>query len=131
MRRKKATGDDNIPVDLLKELGDSELKIMTKLVSKIYISGDWPNDFLDVTMIALPKKNQAKKCSDHKTIRPISHTGKIVAHILSKRFESKIEEVIEDQFEFQKGKGTKDANGLMRIISERVLDVLHRLEKRL
>ena len=53
------------------------------------------------------------------------HTlGKIVARILSKRLESKIEEVIEeDQFGFRKGKGTRDAIGLMRIISERVLDV--------
>ena len=38
MRRKKATGDDNISVDLLKELGDSRLKIMTALVNKIYMS---------------------------------------------------------------------------------------------
>ena len=77
---------------------------MTALVNKIYMSGDWPKDFLDVTMIALPKKNQAKKCSDHRTISLISHTGKIVARILSKRLESKIEEVIEeDQFGFQKG----------------------------
>ena len=88
------------------------------------MSGDWPNDFLDVTMIELPKKNQAKKCSDHRTISLISHTGKIVARILSKRLESKIEEVIEeDQFGFRKGKDTRDAIGLMRIIPERVLDV--------
>ena len=60
MQRKKATGDDNILVNLLKELEDSGLKILTALVNKIYISGDWPKDFLDVTMIALPKKNQAK-----------------------------------------------------------------------
>ena len=60
MRRKKATGDDYIPVDLLKELGDNGLKIMTALVNKIYMSGDWPKDFLNVTMIALPKKNQEK-----------------------------------------------------------------------
>ena len=57
MRRKKATGDDNTPVDLLKELGDNGLKIITALVNKIYMSGDWPKDFLDVTMIALPKKS--------------------------------------------------------------------------
>ena len=37
MQRKKATADDNIPVDLLKELGDSGLKIMTALVNKIYM----------------------------------------------------------------------------------------------
>ena len=75
-------------------------------------------------MIALPKKNQAKKCSNHRTISLISHTGKIVARILSKILESKIEEVIEgDQFGFRKGKGTRDTIGLMRIVSERVLDV--------
>ena len=88
------------------------------------MSGDWPKDILDVTMIALPKKNQAKKCSDLRTIILISDTGKIVARLLSKRLESKIEEVIEeDQLGFRKGKGTRDAIGLMRIISERVLDV--------
>ena len=59
------------------------------------MSGDWPKDFPNVTMIALPKKNQAKKCSDHRTISLISHTGKIVPRITSKRLESKIEEVIE------------------------------------
>jgi Reverse transcriptase (RNA-dependent DNA polymerase). len=75
-------------------------------------------------MIALPKKNQAKKRSDHRTISLISHTGKVVARILSKRLESIIQEVIEEaQFGFQKGKGTRDTIGLMRIISERVLDV--------
>ena len=99
MQKRKATGDDNIPVNLLEKLADSGLKIMTALVNKIYISRDWPKNFLDIIMISLPKKNQAKKCSDHRTISLISHTGKIVAHILSKRLESKIEEVIEgDQF---------------------------------
>ena len=92
---------------------------MTALVNKIYMSGAWPKDFLDVT-----KKNQAKKYGDHRTISLISHTGKIVARILSKRSENKIEEIIaEDQFGFRKGKGTRDAVGLMRIISERELDV--------
>ena len=68
------------------------------------MTGDWPKDLLDYTMIALPKKNQKKKCSYHRKISLISHTGKIVALVLSKRLESKIKEVIEeDQFEFQKG----------------------------
>ena len=74
-------------------------------------------------MIALPRENHAKQCSGHRTISLISHTGKIVARILSKRLESKMEEVIEQyQFGFRKGKGTRDATGLMRIISERVLE---------
>jgi hypothetical protein len=79
MRRKKATGDDNIPEHLLKELRDSELKIMTALVNKMYMSGDWQKDFQD----ALPKKNQARKCSDHRTISLFSQLGKVVSRILS------------------------------------------------
>ena len=63
MRKRKATGYDNILMDLLNELGDSGLKIMTALVNKIYMSGDWPKDFLDVTMIALPKKPRAKNAA--------------------------------------------------------------------
>ena len=96
MWRKEATGDDNIPVDFLKELRDSGLKNITVQVNKIYMSLDWSKDSLDVTMIALPKKNQAKKCSNHKTATLILHTGKIVVHILSKRLESEIEEVIKE-----------------------------------
>jgi Reverse transcriptase (RNA-dependent DNA polymerase). len=103
MRRKKATGDDNTPVDLLKEMGDSGLKIMTALVNKIYMSGHWPKDSLDVTVIALPNKNQTN-WSNQRTISVISHIEKTVARILSKRLERRVEEVIEEeQFGFWKG----------------------------
>ena len=83
-------------MNLLKELGDIRFKIKTVLFNKIDIRADWPKDFLDVTIFALPKKNQEKKCSDHRPISLISHTGKIVARILSKRLGSKIEEFIEE-----------------------------------
>ena len=68
--------------------------------------------------------NSSEIDRDHRTISLNLYTGKIVALILSKRLESKIEEVTEeDQFGFRKGKGTRDAIGLMRIISERVLEI--------
>jgi hypothetical protein len=52
-------------------------------------------------MIALKKKPQATKCSDHRTINIIAHTAKIVAKILRRRIEKKIEDVLgEDQFGF-------------------------------
>ena len=65
MRNKKATGDDDVPGDVLKLDGESGLKIMTKLINTIYETGEWPKDFTEVTMIALKKKPQATKCSDH------------------------------------------------------------------
>ena len=118
MRNKKATGDDDIPGDVLKLLGKDGLKIMKKLINTIYETGEWPKDFTEVTMIALKKKPQATKCSDHRTISLIVHSAKIVAKILRRRIEKKIEDVLgEDQFGFRIGKGTRDAIGMLRIIS--------------
>jgi len=57
-------------------------------------------------MIALKKKPQATKCSNHCTISLITHTAQIVAKILRRRIEKKTEDVLgEDQFGFRRGKG--------------------------
>jgi len=117
MRNKKATGDEDVPGDMLKLLGEGGLKIMKKLINTIYETGEWPNDFTEITIIALKKKPQAKKCSDHRTTSLIAHTAKIVAKIFRRRIEKKIEDVLgEDQFGFRRGKGTRDAIGMLRII---------------
>ena len=74
--------------------------------------------------IALKKKTQAIKCSDHRTISLIAYIAKIIAKILRRRIERKIEDVLgEDKFGFRRGKGTRDANGMMRIIAERTLEI--------
>ena len=97
---------------------------MTKLINTIYETGEWPKDFTEVTMIALKKKPQATKCSDHRTISLIAHTAKIVAKIPRKGIEKRIEYVLgEDKFGFRRGKGTTDAIGMLRIILERTLDI--------
>jgi hypothetical protein len=46
MRNKKATGDDDVPGDVLKLLGESGLKIMSKLINTIYETGEWPTQKL-------------------------------------------------------------------------------------
>jgi hypothetical protein len=70
-------------------------------------------------MIVLKKNPQATKCRDRRTISLIAHTAKIIAKMLTRRMEGKIEDVLgEDQFGFGKGKGTMDAIGMLRIISE-------------
>jgi len=97
---------------------------MTKLINTIYETGEWPKDFTDVTMIALKKKPQATKCRDNRTISLIAHTAKIIAKILRRRIEKKIEDVLgENQFGFRRGKGTRDASVMLRIISERTLEI--------
>ena len=105
VRNKKVTGDDDVPGDVFKLLGEGGLKIMKKLINTIYETEQWPKDFTEVTMIALKMKPQATKCSDHRTISLIAHTAKRVAKILRRRIEKKIEDVLgEDQFGFIRGK---------------------------
>ena len=75
-------------------------------------------------MIALKKKTEATKCSDYRTISLTAHTAKILAKILRRRIEKKIEDVLgEDQFGFRRGKGTRDTIGMIRIIAERTLEI--------
>jgi len=45
MRNKKATGDDDVPGDVLELLGEGGLKIMMKLINTIHETGEWPKDF--------------------------------------------------------------------------------------
>ena len=90
------------------------------MINTIYETGEWPKDFTEVTMIVLKKKPQATKCSDHRTISLIAHTAKQ----LRRRIEKKIEDVLgQDHFGFRRGKGTRDAIGMLRIISERTLEI--------
>jgi hypothetical protein len=92
---------------------------MTKLINTIYETGEWPKDFTEVTMIALKKKPQATKCRDHRIISLIAHRAKIAAKMPKRRIEKKIEDVLgEDKFGFRRGKGTRNAIGMLRIISE-------------
>jgi hypothetical protein len=107
-------------------LGKGGLKILMKLINTIYETGEWPKDFTEVTMIVLKKKPQATKCSDHCTIRLIAHTAIIVAKILKRRIK-KIEDVLGDHFVFRREKGTRDATGMLRIISERTLETDEKL----
>jgi hypothetical protein len=101
MRDKKATRDDVIPENVLKLLGED----------------GFTNDTAD-------QQHTATKCSDHRTLSIIAHAAKIVARILRRRVERKTEDALgEDQFGFRRGKGTRDAIGMLRMISERSLDI--------
>jgi hypothetical protein len=93
MRNKKATRNDDVPEHVLKLLGEDGLKIMTKLINTINETGEWLKDFTDVKMIALKKKPQATKCSDHRTISLNAHRAKRVAKILRRGIKKKIEDV--------------------------------------
>ena len=77
-----------------------------------------------IDMIAVKEKPQVTKCGNHHTISLIAHTAKIIAKVLRRRIERKIEDVLaEDQFGFRRKKGTRHPIGMLRIISERTLEI--------
>ena len=86
--KQKGLRNENIPAELLKELGDNALKRMIVLVT-IFVSRDYLTLGV-IIIISLPKRNQAMKCSDHRYINFISRFGKIVACLLTMRWESKM-----------------------------------------
>jgi hypothetical protein len=70
-----------------------------------------------VTTNAFKKKPKVTQCSDHRKITLIAHTAKIIARRFGRKIERKIEDILgEDQFEFSRGKVTRNAIGMLRII---------------
>jgi hypothetical protein len=65
MRVKKATGDDDVPAEVLELLGEDGLRIVTQLISHLHETGQWHKDFTEFIMLALKNKKGATKCSDH------------------------------------------------------------------
>ena len=72
-------------------------------------------EIIETVLLPIPKKSNAKKCKEFRTISLISHTAKILLRILNRRLRSKMEV---EQFGFRKGKGTRDGIGLIRTIGE-------------
>jgi hypothetical protein len=77
MRHKKATGNDDVPGDVIKLLGEDGLRLMTQLINSMYVTGEWPRVFAEITTNALKKKPKAPNFSYHLTISLIAHTSKI------------------------------------------------------
>ncbi len=122
MKNNKTEGIDEIPAEILKLLEERALDSLTKLCQKIYMTGEWPTDFVQSILIPLKKKPNATECGDHRTISLISHAAKIVLKILNKRIQAKAESInylAEDQFGFRKGRGTRDAIAALRVLNER------------
>ncbi|CAF1377520.1 unnamed protein product [Adineta ricciae] len=128
MKMNKATGPDGISVEMIQCLDEIGVDVMTKLVNKIYDTGDIPEDLTKSIFIALPKKSGATECELHRTISLMSHVTKILLKILMLRMKNKITpEIAKEQYGFMPDKGTRNAIFILRMIIERSIEVKHDL----
>ena len=122
---KKASGSDGIPAKLfqiLKKKKDA-VKMLHSICHQIWKTQQWPQDWKRSVFIPIPKKANAKECSNYCTIALISHTSKVMLKILQARPQQyKNHELPDVQAGFRKGSGTRNqiANILWIIKSKRV-----------
>ncbi|GFR76701.1 RNA-directed DNA polymerase from mobile element jockey-like [Elysia marginata] len=123
MKNGKAAGPDQIPIELLQALGNWGIDQLTKLLNRIYDTGNIPKDMLISTFITLQKKPGATECENHRTVSLMSHTLKLLLKILLTRIRSKIKpEISETQFGFVANKGTTNAIFTMMMLMERCIE---------
>ena len=73
----KASGSDGIPVELFQILKDDAVKVLHSVCQHIWKTQLWPQDWKRSIFITIPKKGNAKKCSNYHTIALISHANKV------------------------------------------------------
>ena len=105
----KASGGDGIPVELFQILKDDAVKVLHSICQQIWKTQQWPQDWKRSVFIPIPKKGNAKECSNYCTIVLISHASKIMFKILQARLQQYVNQELPDvQTGFRKGRGTRD-----------------------
>ena len=105
----KASGGDGNPVELFQILKDEAVKLMHSVCQQIWKIQQWPQDWKRSVFISIPKKGNAKECSNYCTIALISHTSKVMLKILQASLQQYMHHELPDvQTSFRKGRGTRD-----------------------
>ena len=105
----KASGGDGIPVEPFQILKDDSVKVLHSICQPIWNTQQWPQDWKRSVFIPIPKKDNAKECSNYLTIPLISHASKVILKILQARFQQYVNHEFPDvQAGFTKGKEIRD-----------------------
>ena len=83
----KTSGGDRIPVELFQILKDDAVKVLHSTCQQIWKTRQWSQDWNRSVFIPIPKKGNAKECSNYCTIALISHTSKVMLKILQARLQ--------------------------------------------
>ena len=81
----KASGGDGIPAEPFQILKDDTVKVLHTICQQIWKTQQWPQDWKRSVFIPIPKKSNAKECSNYSTISLILHASKAMLKILQAR----------------------------------------------
>ena len=104
-----ASGGDGIPVELFQILKDDAVNVLDSIGQQIWKPQQWPQDWERSVFFPIPKKGNAKECSNYRTIVLISHASKVMLKILQARLQQYMNRELPDvQTGLRKGRGTRD-----------------------
>ena len=83
----KDSGGDGAPVELFQILEDDAMKVLHSICQQIWKTQQWPQDWKRSAFIPIPKKGNAKECSNYCTIALISHASKVMLKVLQARLQ--------------------------------------------
>ena len=105
----KASEGDRITAELLKIPKDDSVKVLHSICQQIWKTRQWPQDWKRSVFIPIPKKGNAKECSNYCTIAFISHISKVIIKILQVRIQQYVDWEFPDiQAGFRKHRGTRN-----------------------
>ena len=87
---------DGIPVELFQILKDDAVKVLHSICQQIWKTQQWPHDWKRLVFIPIPKKANAKECSNYRTIALISHASKVMLKILQARLQQYVNHELPD-----------------------------------
>ena len=96
------------------------MRVLHSIYQQIWKTLQWPQDWKRSAFIPIPKKGNAKECSNYCTIALTSHASKVMLKILQARLQQYVNHEIPDvQAGFRKGRGTRDQIANIRWITEK------------
>ena len=97
------------PAELFQILKDDALKVLHSICQQIWKTQQWPQDWERSIFIPVPKKNNAKKCSNYHTVALISYASQVILNIFQSRLQQYVSHELPDvQAGFRKGRGIRD-----------------------
>ena len=84
----KASGGDGIPVELFQIQKDDAMDVLHSVCQQIWKTHQWPQNWKRSVFIPIPKKGNAKECSNYCTIALISHASKVCSKFSKPGFSS-------------------------------------------
>ena len=82
----KASGGDGT-VELFQILKDDAVKVLHSICQQIWKTQQWPQGWKKSALIPIPKKGNAKECSNYSTVALISHANEVMLKILQARLQ--------------------------------------------